>query len=182
MLLAKVDKSRNVLNCPLSSSWTKMSIFLYIGQCTVTMTRKNLETFSFLSKTVSFHIRAIPSAFNFLHVLTLSVDDAKAISILIIALQKKCHTTKKLNKWLWILIFHIRLVKFLSRQNLDALHDHLGTLYPGMRAPSFRCTEEPDGSLILHYYSERAGLEHIVIGIVKVKKVENRFRRNKDYN
>lgn len=53
-------------------------------------------------------------------------------------------------------------------QNLDALHDHLGTLYPGMRAPSFRCTEESDGSLILHYYSERPGLEHIVIGIVKV--------------
>ncbi|CAO1395465.1 unnamed protein product [Diamesa serratosioi] len=52
-------------------------------------------------------------------------------------------------------------------QNLDALHDHLGTLYPGMRAPSFRCTEEPDGSLILHYYSERPGLEHIVIGIVR---------------
>ncbi|XP_037921995.1 guanylate cyclase soluble subunit beta-1 isoform X2 [Hermetia illucens] len=51
-------------------------------------------------------------------------------------------------------------------QNLDALHDHLGTLYPGMRAPSFRCTEK-DGSLILHYYSERPGLEHIVIGIVK---------------
>lgn len=52
-------------------------------------------------------------------------------------------------------------------QNLDALHDHLGTLYPGMRAPSFRCTEK-DGSLLLHYYSERPGLEHIVIGIVKV--------------
>lgn len=51
-------------------------------------------------------------------------------------------------------------------QNLDALHDHLGTLYPGMRAPSFRCTEN-NGSLILHYYSERGGLEHIVIGIVK---------------
>ncbi|XP_067617258.1 guanylate cyclase soluble subunit beta-1 isoform X2 [Eurosta solidaginis] len=51
-------------------------------------------------------------------------------------------------------------------QNLDALHDHLGTLYPGMRAPSFRCTEK-DGSLLLHYYSERPGLEHIVIGIVK---------------
>lgn len=41
-------------------------------------------------------------------------------------------------------------------------------LDPGMRAPSFRCTTEPDGSLILHYYSERPGLEHIVIGIVKV--------------
>lgn len=54
-------------------------------------------------------------------------------------------------------------------QNLDALHDHLGLLYPGMRAPSFRCTEESDGSLILHYYSDRAGLEYIVIGIVKVR-------------
>lgn len=54
-------------------------------------------------------------------------------------------------------------------QNLDALHDHLATIYPGMRAPSFRCTErDEDGALILHYYSERGGLEHIVIGIVKV--------------
>uniref|UniRef100_A0A8D8TAP2 Guanylate cyclase soluble subunit beta-1 n=1 Tax=Cacopsylla melanoneura TaxID=428564 RepID=A0A8D8TAP2_9HEMI len=52
-------------------------------------------------------------------------------------------------------------------QNLDALHDHLGTLYPGMRAPSFRCTETEDGNLVLHYYSDRPGLEHIVIGIVK---------------
>ncbi|CAK1542685.1 unnamed protein product [Leptosia nina] len=53
-------------------------------------------------------------------------------------------------------------------QNLDGLHDHLGTLYPGMRAPSFRCTERPeDGALVLHYYSDRPGLEHIVIGIVK---------------
>lgn len=54
-------------------------------------------------------------------------------------------------------------------QNLDALHDHLGTLYPGMRAPSFRCTERTeDGALVLHYYSDRPGLEYIVIGIVKV--------------
>lgn len=52
-------------------------------------------------------------------------------------------------------------------QNLDALHDHLATIYPGMRAPSFRCSERIDGSLVLHYYSEREGLEHIVIGIVK---------------
>lgn len=41
-----------------------------------------------------------------------------------------------------------------------------------MRAPSFRCTEEIDGSLILHYYSERPGLEHIVIGIVKVRHAQ----------
>ncbi|GAB6026008.1 Guanylate cyclase soluble subunit beta-1, variant 2 [Chamberlinius hualienensis] len=54
-------------------------------------------------------------------------------------------------------------------QNLDALHDHLATIYPGMRAPSFRCTERAsDGALVLHYYSERPSLEPIVIGIVKV--------------
>ncbi|KAL8593726.1 hypothetical protein ACOMHN_036270 [Nucella lapillus] len=61
-------------------------------------------------------------------------------------------------------------------QNLDALHDHLSSIYPGMRAPSFRCTErEEDGATILHYYSERPGLEHIVIGIVKAvaKEVHN---------
>lgn len=57
-------------------------------------------------------------------------------------------------------------------QNLDALHDHLATIYPGMRAPSFRCTERPeDGALILHYYSEREGLEPIVIGLVKVRNI-----------
>ena len=61
-------------------------------------------------------------------------------------------------------------------QNLDALHDHLATIYPGMRAPSFRCSvREEDGATILHYYSERPGLEHIVIGIVKAvaKKLHN---------
>uniref|UniRef100_A0A3B4BPL3 Guanylate cyclase soluble subunit beta-1 n=1 Tax=Pygocentrus nattereri TaxID=42514 RepID=A0A3B4BPL3_PYGNA len=52
--------------------------------------------------------------------------------------------------------------------NLDALHDHLGTIYPGMRAPSFRCTDAEKGNnLILHYYSEREGLQDIVIGIIK---------------
>lgn len=39
-----------------------------------------------------------------------------------------------------------------------------------MKAPSFRCTERPeDKALLLHYYSDRPGLEHIVIGIVKVR-------------
>ncbi|XP_054754630.1 guanylate cyclase soluble subunit beta-1-like [Lytechinus pictus] len=53
-------------------------------------------------------------------------------------------------------------------QNLDALHDHLASIYPGMRAPSFRCsTRDSDGALVLHYYSERPGLEHIVIGLVR---------------
>ncbi|XP_043564739.1 guanylate cyclase soluble subunit beta-1 isoform X1 [Chiloscyllium plagiosum] len=53
-------------------------------------------------------------------------------------------------------------------QNLDALHDHLATIYPGMRAPSFRCTDADKGkALLLHYYSEREGLQDIVIGIIK---------------
>lgn len=67
---------------------------------------------------------------------------------------------------------HLRCVGFVwingNFQNLDALHDHLGTIYPGMRAPSFRCTDAEKGnSLILHYYSEREGLQDIVIGIIK---------------
>ena len=57
-----------------------------------------------------------------------------------------------------------KLSEFLC--NLDALHDHLGSIYPGMRAPSFRVTNR-DGAIILHYYSVREGLEHIVLGIVK---------------
>lgn len=44
-----------------------------------------------------------------------------------------------------------------------------------MRAPSFRCTEGEDGTLILHYYSDRDGLEHIVIGIVKVRMRQKNF-------
>lgn len=51
--------------------------------------------------------------------------------------------------------------------NLDALHDHLANIYPGMEAPSFRCTEADDGALLLHYYTKRSGLESIVIGLVK---------------
>ena len=70
-------------------------------------------------------------------------------------------------QFVFFYIVNINVFLAIYFQNLDALHDHLGTLYPGMRAPSFRCTEN-DGMLILHYYSERPGLEHIVIGIVKV--------------
>lgn len=73
------------------------------------------------------------------------------------------------------MIIHFEIIL----QNLDALHDHLGTLYPGMRAPSFRCTERPeDKALLLHYYSERPGLEYIVIGIVKVSIIISRRRKN----
>ncbi|KAH7955181.1 hypothetical protein HPB49_025028 [Dermacentor silvarum] len=52
--------------------------------------------------------------------------------------------------------------------NLDNLHDHLASTYPGMRAPSFRVTPGPSGQILLHYYSDRKGLHPIVLGIVKV--------------
>lgn len=44
-----------------------------------------------------------------------------------------------------------------------------------MKAPSFRCSENHDGSITLHYYSDRPGLEFIVIGLVKTvaKKLHN---------
>lgn len=52
--------------------------------------------------------------------------------------------------------------------NLDALHDHLSIIYPQMDAPSFRCTAGMKKSeFLLHYYSDRVGLENIVMGIVK---------------
>ena len=52
--------------------------------------------------------------------------------------------------------------------NLDALHDHLSIIYPQMDAPSFRCTSGAKKSeFLLHYYSDRDSLEHIVMGIVK---------------
>eukprot|EP00117_Sycon_ciliatum_P003398 scpid21713/ scgid8212/ Guanylate cyclase soluble subunit beta-2 len=51
--------------------------------------------------------------------------------------------------------------------NLDALHDHLGTAYSGMQAPSFRCADSGKDVIYLYYYSVREGLYPIVSGIVK---------------
>jgi len=37
-----------------------------------------------------------------------------------------------------------------------------------MRSASFRCIQRhKDGDLILHYYSQRKGMEYMVIGLVK---------------
>lgn len=52
--------------------------------------------------------------------------------------------------------------------SLDALHEHLLFIFPGLRAPSFHAKDTPDGSGIeILYYSERAGLEYMVVGVVK---------------
>ena len=52
--------------------------------------------------------------------------------------------------------------------SLDALHEHLLFIFPGLRAPSFHAKDTPDGRGIeILYYSERAGLEYMVVGVVK---------------
>ena len=52
-------------------------------------------------------------------------------------------------------------------QSLDSLHAYLTVSFSEMRAPSFHCESKEDGSILLHYYSQRKGLEYLVIGIVK---------------
>ena len=51
--------------------------------------------------------------------------------------------------------------------NLDTLHEHLSCTYGRINAPSFRCHLHDDGSYVLHYYSNRKNLEHMVVGMLK---------------
>ncbi|KAJ8397940.1 hypothetical protein AAFF_G00432870 [Aldrovandia affinis] len=57
------------------------------------------------------------------------------------------------------------LVEFI--ENLDALHSYLALSYEEMNAPSFRVERTEDGKTLLHYYSDRRGLCHIVPGIIE---------------
>ncbi|XP_052588952.1 guanylate cyclase soluble subunit beta-2-like [Peromyscus californicus insignis] len=52
-------------------------------------------------------------------------------------------------------------------ENLDALHSYLALSYQEMNAPSFRVEGGADGAMLLHYYSDRSGLCHIVPGIIE---------------
>uniref|UniRef100_A0AAY4BWR3 guanylate cyclase n=1 Tax=Denticeps clupeoides TaxID=299321 RepID=A0AAY4BWR3_9TELE len=52
-------------------------------------------------------------------------------------------------------------------ENLDALHSYLALSYQEMNAPSFRVETMDDGRMLLHYYSDRKGLYHIVPGIIE---------------
>ncbi|XP_071064219.1 guanylate cyclase soluble subunit beta-2-like [Dasypus novemcinctus] len=52
-------------------------------------------------------------------------------------------------------------------ENLDALHSYLALSYQEMNAPSFRVETGVDGKMLLHYYSDRRGLCHIVPGIIE---------------
>lgn len=57
------------------------------------------------------------------------------------------------------------LPEFLK--NLDALHVRVGNVMPELQPPSFECSDETSNSLHLHYYTERAGLSPMVLGLVK---------------
>ncbi|KAK6059408.1 heme NO binding protein, partial [Cooperia oncophora] len=49
--------------------------------------------------------------------------------------------------------------------NLDSLHYFIASLSlykANLRGPSFRCEDNPDGSITLHYYTGRPGLYPIV--------------------
>ncbi|KAM5277838.1 guanylate cyclase soluble subunit beta-2-like [Hipposideros larvatus] len=52
-------------------------------------------------------------------------------------------------------------------ENLDALHSYLALSYKEMNAPSFRLERGADRKMLLHYYSDRSGLCHIVPGIIE---------------
>ncbi|KAM8902665.1 guanylate cyclase soluble subunit beta-2 isoform 3-T3 [Spinachia spinachia] len=57
------------------------------------------------------------------------------------------------------------LIEFIG--NLDALHSYLALSYQEMNAPSFRVEMSDDAKMLLHYYSDRKGLYHIVPGIIE---------------
>ena len=49
-------------------------------------------------------------------------------------------------------------------QNLDQLHTRVGQAFADLKPPSFWCDEVTEGSLVLHYVSERTGFEPMVVG------------------
>jgi hypothetical protein len=52
-------------------------------------------------------------------------------------------------------------------RNLDQMHTRVKLSFPQLQPPSFAVTEETATSLTLHYYSERAGLAPLVVGLLK---------------
>lgn len=52
-------------------------------------------------------------------------------------------------------------------QNLDAMHARLSLSMPELRPPSFVCEELDDGRLRLEYWTDRAGLAPMVVGLLE---------------
>jgi hypothetical protein len=59
-------------------------------------------------------------------------------------------------------------------RNLDALHTRVHMSMNHLRPPSFSVTDETSSSLVLHYYSSRAGLAPLVLGILEA--LQDRFQ------
>lgn len=51
--------------------------------------------------------------------------------------------------------------------SLDAMHSRIRLTMPALRPPSFVCEEVDPGHLRLHYYSDRAGLAPMVVGLLR---------------
>ena len=51
--------------------------------------------------------------------------------------------------------------------NLDQMHSRIKLSFPELKPPSFRCSDETEHALTLHYYSDRPGLQPFVIGLVQ---------------
>ena len=72
----------------------------------------------------------------------------------------------------WVMrIGYDKLIRTLGKSlaefigNLDFMHTvYMKTMYPMMDEPSFRAETRPDGSLTLHYFSVRRGLNGVVSG------------------
>jgi Haem-NO-binding len=51
--------------------------------------------------------------------------------------------------------------------NLDNMHARVGLIFPDLKPPTFWCTDLDEHSLILHYESDREGLDRMVRGAVR---------------
>jgi hypothetical protein len=51
--------------------------------------------------------------------------------------------------------------------NLDMMHARLSLSMPDMRPPSFVCEQLADNQILLEYWSERAGLAPMVVGLLE---------------
>ncbi len=52
-------------------------------------------------------------------------------------------------------------------RNLDQMHTRVKLSFPHLAPPSFSVTDETSSSLTLHYYSDRAGLAPLVVGLLR---------------
>lgn len=50
---------------------------------------------------------------------------------------------------------------------LDAMHGRVAMTFPDLKPPSFECEELSPARYRLHYYSDRPGLEPMVVGLVE---------------